>query len=70
MSRTARAHQENGEACVQMTAWGSLAREVPRRNLRSLSLVSGEKVKRRASEACWRTARSVSEISATRTRRS
>lgn len=31
-------------ACVQMTAWGSLAREVPSRNLRSLSLVSVEKV--------------------------
>lgn len=31
-------------ACVQMTAWGSLALEVPSRNLRSLSLVSVEKV--------------------------
>lgn len=33
-----------------MTAWGSLAREVPRRNLRSLVLVSSEKVYSRASE--------------------
>ena len=35
-----------------MTACGSLAREVPRRNFRSLSVVSGEKVYRRASDAC------------------
>jgi len=29
---------------VHMTAWGSLAREVPRRNLRRASLVVGEMV--------------------------
>ena len=33
-----------GVAGVQMTAWGSLARDVPRRNLRSFCVVSGEKV--------------------------
>jgi len=32
------------EGCVHITAWGSLAREVESRNLRSLSLVSCEKV--------------------------
>jgi hypothetical protein len=30
--------------CVQITACGSLAREVPRRNFRSFVLVSSEKV--------------------------
>lgn len=29
--------------CVQMIAWASLALDVLRRNLRSFSLVSGEK---------------------------
>jgi hypothetical protein len=29
---------------LQMMAWGSFARDVPRRNLRSFSFVSGEKV--------------------------
>lgn len=28
---------------IQTAAWGSLARDVPRRNLRSFSFVSGEK---------------------------
>jgi hypothetical protein len=37
---------------VQMTAWGSLARDVPRRNFRSFSFVSGEKVYSFDSEAC------------------
>jgi hypothetical protein len=32
------------EMYVHMTAWGSLEREVPRRNLRRCSFVSGEKV--------------------------
>lgn len=34
-----------------MTAWGSFARDVPRRNLRSLSFVSWEKEYKRDSEA-------------------
>lgn len=33
-------------------AWGSLARDVPRRNLRSFCFVSSEKVYSRASEDC------------------
>ena len=36
--------REQDQACVQMTACGFWALEVPRRNLRSLSLVSCEKV--------------------------
>ena len=35
---------------VHMTAWGSFALEVPSRNFRSFSLVSGEKVYKRDSE--------------------
>lgn len=35
-----------------MTAWGSLAREVPRRNLRRWVLVSSEKVYSLASALC------------------
>lgn len=35
-----------------MTAWGSFALEVPSRNFRSFSLVSGEKVYSRDSEDC------------------
>ena len=30
--------------CIQITAWGSFARDVPRRNLRRAFFVSGEKV--------------------------
>lgn len=37
---------------VQITAWGSFALEVPNLNLRSFSLVSGEKVYSRDSEDC------------------
>ena len=37
---------------VHMTACGSLALEVPRRNFRSAAVVSGEKVYSRDSEAC------------------
>jgi hypothetical protein len=38
------------ETYIQMTACGSLARDVPRRNLRRWSLVSCEKVNSLASE--------------------
>lgn len=40
------------ETHVQMTAWGSEARDVPRRNLRSAALVSCEKTYSLASELC------------------
>jgi len=35
---------EEGEGAVHITPWGLGAREVPRRNFRRLSRVSGEKV--------------------------
>ena len=38
---------------IQMMACGPLARDVPRRNLRSASLVSWEKEYNLDSEACW-----------------
>ena len=40
------------ETYIQMTACGSLARDVPRRNLRRWSLVSCEKVYSLASALC------------------
>lgn len=43
---------QSGRQHVQMTAWGSFAREVPNLNFRSFSLVSVEKVYSRDSEDC------------------
>lgn len=42
---------DQGQRFVQMTAWGSFARDVPKRNLHSLSFVSWEKEYKRDSEA-------------------
>lgn len=42
--------RRRGHGGVQMTAWGSFALDVPRRNLRSFCFVSSLKVYNRASE--------------------
>jgi hypothetical protein len=54
IASTVRILQVPASCCgnVQMVAWGSLARDVPKRNLRSFSLVSSEKVNSLDSEAC------------------